>query len=155
MPDLLLELARRRNFIFHLAKDGSVIGNWPFRVTEWHRQVAPSSGSTSSASRAPSGDEEGTGRRLVLAAFDDHWAGRPFLDSISVEMGVIPQQQLIDLELGKADIVELVPDQVRRASQSGGKTGSSLPVELLALVFLRDRPAVQEEIGRASCRERV
>ena len=59
-------------------------------------------------------------------------------------MGVIPQQQLIDLELGKADIVELVPDQVRRASQSGGKTWSSLPVELLALVFLRDRPAVQE-----------
>jgi peptide/nickel transport system substrate-binding protein len=146
MPDLLLELARGHNFIFHLAKDGSVVGTGPFRVTEWQRQVAPSSGSTSSssASRAPSGDEEGTGRRLVLAAFDDHWAGRPFLDSISVEMGVVPQQQLIDLELGKADIVELAPDQVRRASQSGGKTWSSLPVELLALAFLRDRPAVQE-----------
>jgi len=144
MPDLLLELARGHNFIFHLAKDGSVVGTGPFRVTEWQRQVAPSSGSTSSASRAPSGDEEGTVRRLVLAAFDDHWAGRPFLDSISVEMGVITQQQLIDLELGKADIVELAPDQVRRASQSGGKTWSSLAVELLALVFLRDRPAVQE-----------
>jgi len=144
MPDLLLELARGHDFVFHLAKDGSVVGTGPFRVTEWQRQVVRSSGSTSSASRAPSGDEDGTGRRLVLTAFDDHWAGRPFLDSISVEMGVIPQLQLIDLELGKADIVELVPDQVRRASQSGGKTWSSLPVELLALVFLRDRPAVQE-----------
>src|SRR2546425_4347839 len=59
-------------------------------------------------------------------------------------MGVIPQQQLIDLELGKADIVEPGPDQVRLASQSGGKTWSSLPVESLALVSLRDRPAVQE-----------
>lgn len=143
-PDLLVELARGHNFIFHLVADGSVVGTGPFRVTEWQPQVARSSGSIGPASRTPSRDEGGTGRRLVLAAFDDHWAGRPFLDSISVEMGVIPQQQLIDLELGKADLIELAPDQVRRASQSGGKTWSSLPVELLALVILHERPAVQD-----------
>src|SRR2546422_10109158 len=38
MPDLLLELARGRNFIFHLAKDGSVVGTGPFRVTEWRSE---------------------------------------------------------------------------------------------------------------------
>src|SRR5437879_11719713 len=49
-----------------------------------------------------------------------------------------------DARLRPASPLEPPTTLFRRASQSGGKTWSSLPVELLALVFLRDRPAVQE-----------
>jgi ABC-type transport system substrate-binding protein len=50
-------------------------------------------------------------------------------------MGVAPQRQFQDLQVGKADIAELTPDQMRRASQAGLRTWVSAPVELFALVF--------------------
>jgi ABC-type transport system substrate-binding protein len=121
MPDLLAELARGRNFIFRLTPEGGVVGTGAFRVAEWQPR-----------------------RRLVLAANEDYWAGRPFLDSIEIEMGALAPQQLIDLELSKAEVVELWPEQVRRASQAGGRIWSSAPVELLALVFDPRRPAIQD-----------
>ena len=120
MPDLLGELARGRNFIFRAVPEG-LVGTGPFRITEWQPR-----------------------RRLVLAANEDYWAGRPFVDGVTVEMGVAAPQQLIDLELGKADLVELSPEQVRRAAQSGERSWSSAPVELLALAFDRHRPGVQD-----------
>ncbi len=120
MPDLLGELARGRNFIFRAVPEG-LVGTGPFRITEWQRQ-----------------------RRLVLAAHEDCWAGRPFVDGVTVEMGVAAPQQLIDLELGKADLVELSPQQVRRAAQGGERSWSSAPVELLALAFDAHRPGVQD-----------
>ncbi len=120
MPDLPAELARGRHFIFRVTSEG-LAGTGAFRIAEWQPR-----------------------RRLLLAANEDCWAGRPFLDSIAVEMGVHASEQLIHLELGKADLVELSPDQVRRASQSGARTWSSAPAELLALVFALRRPAVQE-----------
>jgi ABC-type transport system substrate-binding protein len=121
MPDLLGELAQGRYFVFHVAADGSPVGTGAFRITAWQ-----------------------PGARLVLAANEDCWAGRPFLDSIEMEMGRARREQLVDLELGKADLVELAPDQMRRAAQSGARTSTSAPVELLALVFSRDRPAAQD-----------
>ena len=120
MPGLLEEFARGRNFVFHFTAEG-IAGTGPFRIAEWESR-----------------------RRLVLAANEDCWAGRAFLDSIAIEMGVAAPQQLIDLQLGKADLVELSPEQVRRASQEGARTWSSAPVELLALVFDPRRPAVQD-----------
>ena len=121
MPDLLGELARGRNFVFRVAADGSIAGTGAFRISEWL-----------------------PGRWLVVGANEDYWAGRPFLDSITVEMGVAASQQLVNLELGKADVVELLPEQIRRASQMGARTWSSAPVELLALVFDPGRPAAQD-----------
>ncbi len=119
-PDLLTELARRRNLIFRVTKNG-VVGTGPFRIAEWQ-----------------------PGHRLVVTANEDCWAGRPYLDSIVVEMGVNLPQQLVDLELAKADVVELAPDQLRRTSQTGARSCSSPPLDLLALVFDLRRPAVQE-----------
>src|SRR5713226_5248690 len=120
MPDLPAELARGHHFIFHATSEGRA-GTGAFRVAEWEPQ-----------------------RRLVLAANESYWAGRPFLDSIAVEMGVHASEQLIHLELSKADVVELSPDQVRRVSQSGARTWSSVPAELLILVFDLRRSAVQD-----------
>jgi len=125
MPGLVAELARGRNSVFRLTPEGSVVGTGGFRVAEWQPR-----------------------RRLVLVANEDYWAGRPFLDSIEIEMGALAPQQLIDLELGKAEVVELWPEQVRRASQAGGWIWSSPPVELLALVFDPHRPGVQDACVR-------
>ncbi len=125
MPDLPAELARGRDFIFRVTPDGRLAGTGPFRITEWQPRS-----------------------RLVLAANENHWAGRPFLDSITVGLGISPQQQMIDLELGRADVVELAPEQIRRAALAGTRTWSSLPVELLALEFDVNRPAVQDARGR-------
>ena len=121
MPDQPVELALGRNFVFRVTAEGGVAGTGAFRVAEWQPR-----------------------RRLVVAANEDSWAGRPFLDSIAIEMGVAPPQQIVDMELGKADLVEVAPDQARRAAQGGGRTWSSAPVELLALVLDTRRPAVQD-----------
>jgi len=121
MPGLLEELSRGRYFVFHVAADGSLSGTGPFRVAAWQPGV-----------------------RLVVAANEDYWAGRPFLDAVEIDMGRARREQLVDLELGKGDLVELAPEQVRRATQSGARASASAPVELLALEFNRDRPAARD-----------
>jgi len=112
MPDLVAELGRGRNFIFRRAADGVLVGTGPFRVAEWQ-----------------------PGRRALLSAQEDYWGGRAFLESIEIRMGSLPREQLINLELGRADVVEVGPGEIRRAAQSGRKVWSSAPVELLAVVF--------------------
>src|SRR5688572_23843772 len=47
------------------------------------------------------------GRRAVFVANENAPGGRPFLDSIEVELGKPLRDQSIDLETGKADVVEL------------------------------------------------
>jgi ABC-type transport system substrate-binding protein len=56
-------------------------------------------------------------------------------------MGVSSPNQFQDLQLGKVDLTELSPDQVRRASQAGLRTWSSAPVELFAIVFDKEASA--------------
>ena len=50
------------------------------------------------------GDREET---RVLTANLDYWGGRPFLDSVEVQLGRAARERMIDLEVGKADLVEL------------------------------------------------
>ncbi len=111
MPDLLEELASGRNFIYRAQPDGSLLGTGAFVLAD-----------SSSASH------------LVFRANEDCWAGRPFLDAVAVTLGVPALRQLYDLQLGKADLVELTPDVLRRATQARLRTWSSEPVELVALV---------------------
>ena len=49
------------------------------------------------------------GKKLTLTARDDYWGGRAFVDSIEIEMGKSFRDQMIALDLGKADIVEIAP----------------------------------------------
>ncbi|PYU97580.1 MAG: hypothetical protein DMG26_21000 [Acidobacteria bacterium] len=97
------------------------IGTGPFRVAEWQ----------------PS-------RRVVLAANDAHWGGRPYLDAIQIEMGRSSRERLIDLDLDKADLAELGPAEARRAQQEGRRVWTSVPVELLALQFNLSWPETRE-----------
>ena len=64
VPDLLEELALPAAAIFRKSDANPLIGTGPFRVTAWE-----------------------PGRRVTLAAFDDYWGGRPFLDAVDIEFG--------------------------------------------------------------------
>ncbi len=114
MPDLLLDLAHNGLVFAHNA-DGGLVGTGPFRVTSW---------------RAGRG---------TLAANDDYWGGRPYLDSIEIQMGRAPRDQLMDLEIGKADVIEVRPADLRRAADYGRAVWSSAPVRAMALVFAPGR----------------
>ena len=113
VPDLPVQLATGRYFVFHLADDNSLTGTGPFRVAEW-----PAASGTAKA---------------IFAANETCWAGRPFVDKIELTMGVDFQQQANAISFGQADVVELPASQVRRAAQRGVRTASSDPVELFAL----------------------
>lgn len=114
VPDLLYDLLHPRYSVFQRAGDGVPSGTGPFRIAQWE-----------------------PGRRAVFSANEDHWEGRPFLNTIAVEMGRGIQDQLLDLELNRADLVEVWPHEVRRAVQRGARIWSSAPSELIALVFER------------------
>lgn len=120
MPDLLLELALPENSIVRLGANGVALGTGPFRVTE------VSAG------------------RISLAANEEGWRPPPFLDSVEILTGRAPRDQWVDFELGRADIVEITPDEVHRALQAGARLWSSEPVELVALVFQAGRPAAED-----------
>ena len=110
-PNLLAELATGRSFIFRAAQE-TVVGTGAFRITDWQAQ-----------------------KRLELKAYEDCWAGRPFVDRIEIALGIASQQQVVDLELGKVDVIELLPSLARRAAQvSGARVSASAPSELWALV---------------------
>jgi hypothetical protein len=74
------------------------------------------------------------GRRAVFTADDNAAGGRPFLDTVEIQLARSLRDQSVDLELGKADVVELGPNELRRLGP-GRTVWSSSPVRLMALVF--------------------
>ncbi len=114
IDQILRELAR--NPINVRAEDGSTVGTGPFRVT--HSEP---------------------GKSVTLAAHDGYWGGRPYLDSVQITTGRSLRDQAVDLEVGKADVVEIAPTQRR------GNLYVSQPVELLALQFEDRVPAATRE----------
>jgi hypothetical protein len=81
------------------------------------------------------------GRRATFVADENAAGGRPFLDSVEIRLARSPRDQSLDLELGKADLVELGPNEWRRAP-AGRVIWSSRPVRIVALVF---QPRVTDE----------
>jgi peptide/nickel transport system substrate-binding protein len=74
------------------------------------------------------------GRLALYEADENAVGGRPFLDSIEILLGRALRDQTSDLDLGKADIVELGPNELRR-QPAARRVWSSSPVRVLALVF--------------------
>jgi ABC-type transport system substrate-binding protein len=120
IPSLLAELACARYSIVVHTEAGAVVGTGPFRVGSWE-----------------------PGKRLVLTQYDDYWGGRPFLDSIEITFGRSQRDQALDLQLGRTDVIEVPPDQVRRTQPEGQRVVASAPTELIALAFA-DKPSVKE-----------
>src|SRR4029077_13990596 len=110
VPNLLAELVKPQNAIVLRASSGELSGTGPFKVA---------------------GRQEG--RQISLIANEDYWSGRPYLDGVELMLARAPRDQLRDLELGKADVVEVELDQARRVQQEGERALSSNPSELLAL----------------------
>ncbi|MFB3903198.1 MAG: ABC transporter substrate-binding protein [Acidobacteriota bacterium] len=112
IPDLLQALAMPDRAISRSASDGVPVGTGPFRIEQWD-----------------------AGKRGVLAAFEGHWGGRPFVDRIVLEMGQPARNQWMDLEFGRADLVEVPAEEARTAVQRGYRILASRPLELMALSF--------------------
>lgn len=74
------------------------------------------------------------GRRAVFTADENAPGGRPFLDTVDIQLGRPLRDQSVDLELGKTDVVELGAAELRRQS-TARRVWSSSPVRLMALVF--------------------
>ena len=118
--DLPAELALARNAI---ALGGQQpVGTGPFVVSQWL-----------------------PGKHLTFTANDQYWDGRPFVDSNEIEFGRNDREQLTALDLGRADISEVAPENIRRARADGRTLVTSAPTELLALVFSAP-PRSEEEI---------
>jgi peptide/nickel transport system substrate-binding protein len=101
MPDLLSDLAEPRSTIVRESATNPLIGTGPFRVTAWE-----------------------PGRRLVVAAFDDYWGSRPYLDSIAIDFGAAR---------ARADIFDIPVGPARRILPEGIGTWSSAPRTLVAI----------------------
>jgi ABC-type transport system substrate-binding protein len=54
------------------------------------------------------------------------------------------RDQLIALELGKADLIDIAPEQIRRSTADGRRVVVSPPLDLFALIFTRDRQSAEE-----------
>jgi peptide/nickel transport system substrate-binding protein len=120
-PSLAAELALPKNSIVKRLPD-RVSGTGPFRVSEWQ-----------------------PGKKLVVAANEDYWGGRPFVNSIDVELGKSARDQVMLLELGKTDLIEIAPEQARRIAMEGRRVSESVPLELAALVFTHQQPSTEDQ----------
>src|SRR5438445_6597315 len=113
-PWLPAELALARNGIAK-REGGKLLGSGAFAINHWD-----------------------PGKKLELSARDDYWRGRALVDSIEIEMGRNFREQMIELDLSKADVVEIAPEQAHRAVMEGRTVQSSASFELMALVFSRE-----------------
>jgi ABC-type transport system substrate-binding protein len=120
-PEMLMDLATERFSIYRVGENGAILGTGPFYLSEWQ-----------------------PGKRAVLAANERDWRGRAFLDAVEFEMGVAPREQIVALELGRADMIEVGPTDARRVAQGAHRAWSSLPNELLAIIFQSGRPAARD-----------
>ena len=124
-PEMLAEMALLRNAIVKRDSGEKVSGTGPFHIVDWQ-----------------------PGKKLTLAAEEECWHGRPFLDGVEIEMGRSFRDQATALEVGRADLVEVAPEQAHHFSPARGRLVSSAPVELLALAFSRDASSPDEKLLR-------
>ena len=98
--------------------DSSLVGTGPYRLTQWQ-----------------------PGDHAVFAANDDYWAGRPYPDSIEVQMGASLREHLLERNLGRDSAALLSIDQVRGLEQSSQNVTLSRPADLLVVLFLQSDQA--------------
>ena len=109
MPNLPALLGGDSYLIEHASANGGVDGTGPFETKSF---------------------AAGT---LTLVASDDYFAGRPFVDGIELYTRRSIHDQWIDLDAGRADIVEIPAEALRQARQQHMSVTESRPVELLVL----------------------
>lgn len=88
---------------------------------------------------------QSAGQRLTLKANDAYWGGRPFLDSVDVELNKNDRDQMMALDLGKADVTQVAAENIQRTQAQNRTVLTSNPSELVALVFATE-PQSDDEI---------
>jgi ABC-type transport system substrate-binding protein len=123
MPELLGELASGRTAVIRRSDNNPCIGTGPFRVTGWE-----------------------PGRKLTLAAFEDYWGGRPFLDSVAISMASAR---------ASGDVFDVPFSSSRRILAEGTRLWSSRVEELVALVGNGVPPAALKAVALTIAREPI
>jgi ABC-type transport system substrate-binding protein len=128
MPLLLAELALPRNLLLKRNNNDNhvPIGTGAFLVADWQPE-----------------------KLLKLAANEESWAGRPFVDAVEIEFGKSLRDQAIALELDKTDVIETAPQAASGSERHSTSSSLSLPVELLALVFSANSKAQDPHLREA------
>ena len=147
VPDLLEQLTSGPFFIYRVQADGTLVGTGPFVAAETSQGAAETMSANVSHTE-PANEEAGHGAsaatRLHFRANPEAWSGRPFVDAIEVTLGVPALRAMFDLQTGKADVVEMAPELVRRATLANLHIWSSEPVILYALRFDDAQPAASD-----------
>jgi len=73
------------------------------------------------------------GNIITLAANESCWQGRPFVDQIVLTTHRPVHDQWLDMDVGRADVVEVPAEQLRQAQQQRLTVVASPPVMLLVL----------------------
>jgi ABC-type transport system substrate-binding protein len=115
MPELLDVLALPSAAIFRKSDANPLIGTGPFRVTTWE-----------------------AGRRLTLAAFDNYWGARPYLDAVAIEFGT---------GRGRAELFDIPVGPARRILPEGLATWSSEPRTLVAITATNAQPMLLQALA--------
>ena len=135
MPGLSAELARSQYAVLRKDDDGNFDGPGPFRI------AANSNGI------------------LFLSATDDSWDARPLVDAIEIYGGRSIHYQWLDLSVGRADIVEVPPEQLRQAQQDhmplavAGRASDLVALSVAVKGALRDvriREAIAVSVDRTA-----
>lgn len=126
MPDLPELLAETRFAISLQDATGQLEGTGPFRVA---------------------GFQNGA---LRLAANDDCWQGRPFLDAVEIYPHRSIGDQWLDLSVGRADVVQVPPERLAQAQQQHLDVLVSQPVDLLALTVAPEGPFADPALRQAA-----
>ena len=134
-PDMLERIASGPYFIFVRTADKALLGTGPFALGAPPRETNPIAAEAAA---------HGVGSHLYFRANEEAWSGRPFLDAIDVTLGVPPLRAMFDLQLGKADLVELSPELVPRAKQANVRVWMSEPLTLYGLRFDTAQAAVAD-----------
>lgn len=87
---------------------------------------------------------------LMLAANDNCWQGRPFVDAVEIRVRRPVRDQWLDLGVGHADLVEVPAEQLRQAQQQRLTVVASPPAVLLALQLADSGSVLGNENLRAA-----
>ena len=134
-PDLLEEFASGRFFVYRVTANGEFVGTGPFVLGQGRSGDGEPDNSRVATVGNLSGAATTNGTLLHFRANEEAWSGRPFVDGIDVTLGVPALRAMFDLQLGKADLIELAPELVPRARQANLRVWSSDPVVLYGLRF--------------------
>ena len=120
VPNLPAILSNSRYAIARKDEGGNLIGTGPFKFA---------------------GISNGA---VTLAAVDDSWRSRPFVNAIEIRGGRSLRDQWLDVGVGRADLVEVPAEVLKRAQQEHMRLATSRDTDLIALVADEKDPALQD-----------